>query len=168
MSIPSNGQSIPAADHLAALSESLRVFLDAVIRFPEPLRHDRPRPGAFSAAEIVWHMVAVEDLWRSRIVNLLSGGDRNFVALDPDADAAANKYNERSYEAGVQELSTKRRELRSTIERLSEGELALTGQHSKYGEMTIHRILETMAGHDRQHAGQLDRTARELTAHAHA
>lgn len=168
MTTPSNSPSIPAADHLAALNESFGVFQNAATAFPSALRHDRPKPGAFSATEIVWHMIAVEDLWRSRISNLLTGGDRTFVALDPDADAAMNDYNARDFSDALRAFEQKRSDTLSMVASLTADELELTGQHSKYGEMTIHRILQTMAGHDAQHAGQLDRTARELTAVEHA
>jgi uncharacterized damage-inducible protein DinB len=164
MSNPSPNPSTPAADHLAALSESFRIFEDAAMRFPATRRHERPRVGAFSATEILWHMIAVEDLWRLRISNLLTGGDRTFIALDPDADAADNSYNDREFEQGIETFRQKRSDTCSMLGSLTEDELQLTGMHSKYGEMTIHNILEKMTSHDAQHAGQLDRTARELAA----
>jgi uncharacterized damage-inducible protein DinB len=168
MSIPPPSPSVPAADHLAALSESFHIFEAAAMSFPAALRAERPRPGAFSATEIVWHMIAVEDLWRSRISNLLTGGDRMFVALDPDADAATNVYNDRDFIEGLNTFREKRHDAMRMAGSLTSDELALTGVHSKYGEMSVYQILEKMASHDVGHAGQLERTARELSGHEQA
>lgn len=107
-------------------------------------------------------MLAVEELWQQRIENLLTGGPREFVAMDPDEDAARNRYNERDFSEGLALLTKRRGDLLAKIGTLSDDQFELTGMHSKYGEMSIHRMLETMEGHDRQHAAQLGRTERAL------
>jgi hypothetical protein len=155
-----------AEDHQAALTESLAIFIAAAERFPRSARRDRPHPGAFTATEIVYHVLAVEALWQERIGNVLTGRSREFIAMNPDEDAAQNHYNDRSFEDGVDELTKRRIETLATIGRLSGEQLLLSGIHSKYGEMSLHKIFETMEGHDKQHAAQLDRTARELSGSA--
>ena len=155
-------RSVRSESHRAALSESLEVFLSAASRFPSEKRQDRPRIGAFTATEIVYHMVAVERLWMTRFRNLLTNGPREFQALNPDTDAAINQYNERPFESGLAQLCSDRNETLNLIDSLTDDQFLLSGLHSKYGEMTIERMLDTMHAHDTQHAAQLDRTAREL------
>jgi uncharacterized damage-inducible protein DinB len=146
------------------LSESLGIFRESAERFPRERRHDRPKEGAFTATEIICHMLAVEDLWRERIAKLISGGDRQFQAMNPDEDARSHGYNDRDYDAGLETLIGKRVDTIALIGRLQPEQFGLTGVHSKYGEMAIHQMFETMESHDRQHAAQLDRTLRELEA----
>lgn len=156
--------SVRAEKHQAALSESLRVFRDAADRFPVARRHDRPREGAFSAAEIVYHLVGVEELWQSRFNSLLTGGTREFTAMDADEDARENRYNDRDFEEGVKTLIRKRDDTLAFVGQMTDEQLELTCKHSRYGDMSLDRMLETIEAHDRQHAAQLDRTARELEA----
>jgi hypothetical protein len=128
---------------------------------------------AFSATEIVYHMVAVEQLWQTRISDLLADArasgsavvhvSREFTAMNPDEDAATNSYNTRSFENGLQKLREMRINTLAIVGRLADADFRLAGIHSRYGELSIDRMLQTMENHDRQHAAQLERTVRELT-----
>jgi uncharacterized damage-inducible protein DinB len=150
--------SSPVADHLAALNKSFAVFEDAAGRYSRELVRKKPSASAFSATEIVYHMLDVEKLWQRRIHGLLDNTVTHFQAMDPDKEAAEQKYNEKDYGAGIEALKQARNETYRLIRSMSNTELELTGIHSKYGSMNIRRILEIMEGHDRTHAAQLDRT----------
>ena len=109
-------------------------------------------------------MLDVERLWQERIHGLLDHTARPTVAathsqaMDPDKEALENKYNEKPYDDGIAALNKARNETYRLIHSLTDEELERTGIHSKYGPMNVFRILETMEGHDRTHAAQLDRT----------
>ena len=139
-------------------------FLAAVDRAEDRAAQDtalltrKPDTVAFSVTEIVWHMVDVERLWQMRIRGLLDGSVTHFVQMDPDRIAREGNYNARPMAQGLAELSSAREETLVLLRTLSEDQLALSAQHSKRGTMTMAMILETMAGHDRGHAAQVDRT----------
>ena len=103
-------------------------------------------------------MLDVETLWQHRMDGLLNKTMTHFQAMDPDKEATKNKYNEKSYDAGIMLLREAREKTHLLVRNLSDKDLELTGIHSKYGPMNILAILETMKGHDRTHAAQLERT----------
>lgn len=147
---------------IEALRESGAAFQTTARAYPQDKRTLKPSAKAFSATEIVYHMLAVEQLWQDRITKLLSGGSRDFIAMDPDQVALENKHNTLALDAGLVQLASARDNTLVMLRGLSEGEFELSGMHTKYGEMNIDRILEIMMNHDHQHAAQLARTEFEL------
>jgi hypothetical protein len=109
-------------------------------------------------------MLDVERLWQGRLHRLIAGESREFIAMDPDREAIENKYNTKDYAEGLEELLEARRRSLELFRSLSDEQFELTGQHTKYGEMSIDRIIEIMTNHDHQHAKQLERTEQELNA----
>jgi hypothetical protein len=151
--------------HLEALDKSFEVFQTAASNYPRALVREKPFEKAFSATEIVYHMLDVERLWQQRIHGLLDRTMTHFEQMNPDKEAIEQRYNERSYEGGIAELANARIETHDRIRSMKPNEFERSGIHSKYGEMNTFKILEIMEGHDRTHAAQLERThARVLQA----
>src|ERR1017187_670568 len=146
---------LQAEDHLAALDSSLKVFLDAAEKYPRDAVGTKPSPKAFSATEIVYHMLDVEHLWQNRMRGLVDQTMTHFQQMDPDKVAIESKYNEKPYDKGILELTRAREETHKIVRSMMPRELELAGMHSKYGEMNTFRILETIAEHDHTHAAQL-------------
>lgn len=149
---------------LNALAMSLEEFIATAERFPNKLRQQKPSEKVFSATEIVYHMCDVELLWQDRLRKLLSGESRNFVAMDPDKVALDNAYNSKDLTSGLVQLREGRKKSLALFASLNDEHFNLFGIHTRYGEMSISRIVETMTNHDLQHARQLIRTEAELTA----
>jgi len=145
-------------ENLAALGKSFEVFLGASSRYPRELVTRKPTEIAFSATEILYHMLDVERLWQRRIRGLLDGTMKTFQQMDPDKEARDARYNEKPYEQGLSELKRARAETHALVRGMGADELLLTGIHSTYGEMNTFDILAKMEGHDRTHAAQLERT----------
>lgn len=149
---------------LAALAQSNAEFLEAARAFPEARRRDKPSQKAFSATEIVYHMLAVELLWQRRLQRLISGESREFIAMDPDQVAIDEAHNNKDYDDGLEEVLEARRRSLELFRSMLDEQFELTGEHTRYGQMSINRIIEVMTAHDLQHARQLQRTAQELLA----
>lgn len=147
---------------LAALANSNADFLEAARNFPAERRTEKPTQNAFSATEIVYHMLAVEKLWQLRLQRLISGESREFIAMDPDKEAIDNSYNDNDYAEGLEDLLEARRRSLELFRSLADDQFELAGIHSRYGEMSMNRIIETMTAHDLQHAKQLERTEQQL------
>ncbi len=151
-------------NELAALAQSNADFLEAARNFPAERRTDKPSQKAFSATEIVYHMLAVEKLWQTRLQRLISGESRQFIAMDPDKEAVDEAYNDQDYNDGLEDILEARRRSLELFRSMLDDQFELTGDHTKYGEMSINRIMEIMTTHDLQHAKQLERTEQELLA----
>jgi uncharacterized damage-inducible protein DinB len=149
--------------HLAALDKSFLVFLNVASEYPRELVREKPSEKAFSATEILYHMLDVERLWQRRIHGMIEGTMTHFQQMDPDKEALEGRYNNRPYDEGIPELQRARKETHEFIRSMKPHEFEITGVHSKYGEMNIYRILEIMEGHDRNHTAQLERTLAQVT-----
>ena len=106
----------------------------------------------------MYHLLEVEELWQTRLDQLLHTNDHHFQQIDPDALAKENHYNERSYEEGIANWNAARKDTVALVDGMTDEQLALVGIHSRYGEMNTLRILEIMADHDLQHLRQMERT----------
>lgn len=157
----------PPDELLAALDKSFQIFLETAHRYPRESVREKPSLTAFSATEIVYHMLDVERLWQARIRGLIDGSMRHFQQMDPDAVAAERRYNEKDYEAGIADLRTARTETEELVRSMKPSDWRLVGTHSKYGDMDAVAILTTMENHDRTHAAQLERTLRQIEQRVH-
>lgn len=145
-------------ENLEALGKSFNVFFDAAIRYPRNLVREKPTDIAFSATEVVYHMLDVERLWQRRIRGMLDGTMTQFQQMNPDKEAHDQRYNEKPYNDGISQLRRAREETYGIVQNMGSKELLLAGIHSRYGEMNTFDILAKMEEHDRTHAAQLERT----------
>ncbi len=148
---------------LEKLEQTLAEVTHYANHFPRELVAKKPDEKSFSATEIIYHLVEVDNLWQRRIKQLITTADRNFEALDPDADAASKKYNEKPFDAGIELLMDARNDTVDLIDAMSESERLIVGIHPKYGEMDTHKIVETMRNHDLTHLEQLKRTLTQVS-----
>ncbi|HET6512150.1 MAG TPA: DinB family protein [Candidatus Kapabacteria bacterium] len=151
-------------DTINALAQSNADFLAAAKKYPIEKRRDKPNAKAFSATEVLYHMIDVEKLWQRRLQRLISGESREFIAMDPDKEAVEQAYNSRDYDEGLEDLAELRQRSIELFRGMQDEQFELTGMHTRYGEMSVDRIMEIMTNHDAQHARQLERTEKELLA----
>jgi uncharacterized damage-inducible protein DinB len=149
-------------DQLQKLQQTLKLVTNFAERYPHELVTVKPDAVAFSANEIIYHLLEVEELWQRRIHQLLHSDDKNFQQIDPDALAKEHKYNEQSYEEGIKEWKDSREDTIDLINAMTDEERHIIGIHSRYGEMDTFQILDIMADHDLQHLRQMERTLKQI------
>jgi uncharacterized damage-inducible protein DinB len=145
-------------DKLKKLQETIKEVTDFAEKYPADLVTVKPDAIAFSANEIIYHLLEVEELWQRRIHQLLHSDDKHFQQINPDELAKEHRYNEQPYREGIEELKTAREETIDLIDAMTDDELHIIGIHSRYGAMDTLRILDIMADHDLQHLRQMERT----------
>ncbi len=149
-------------DKLHRLQETIGQVTNYAEKFPLPLVTSKPDAIAFSANEIIYHLLEVEELWQRRIHQILHSDNKHFVQIDPDALAKEHRYNEQPYKEGIEEWKSAREETIDLIDAMSDAQLHIVGIHSRYGEMDTFRILDIMAEHDLQHLRQMERTLKQI------
>jgi len=143
---------------LQKLQQTIIQVTDFAESFPAELVTKKPDAKAFSANEIIYHLLEVEELWQRRIHQLLHSDDKHFQQIDPDALAKDHHYNEMPYDEGIEDLKSDRQDTIDLIDVMTEDERHIVGIHSRYGEIDTHRIMDIMADHDLQHLRQMERT----------
>jgi hypothetical protein len=148
------GRSVEAI--LAATAGVIGEQLDAI----GPHKTDeRPAPGKWSAAEIVCHLADCELVFGFRLRQTLAEDSPTIQPFDQDNWAA--RYPGIPADQALDAF----RALRDWNLRLIRAALPAGANrpvtHPERGTMTFQTIVETMAGHDLNHLGQLRRLAEQ-------
>lgn len=111
-------------------------------------------PGKWSVRQIVAHLADCEIAFAFRLRQGLAG-----VSIQPfDQDAWAQSYAHYSLANAVQTFSALRAWNVAFAKGLSDADKGRSVTHPELGEMALWTIIETMAGHDLNHLGQLERS----------
>jgi DinB superfamily len=135
------------AGHLAVLAGRLG---------PEGLRRS-PAPGKWSAAEIFCHLADCEVVFAYRLRQALAEPHHVIQPFDQDVWAAG--YGTMDGGEALAVFSAVRRWNVALFARMTAADLDRVLTHPERGQMTVRTVLETMAGHDLNHLGQVERIA---------
>lgn len=119
-----------------------------------------PAPGKWSAREIICHLADCEIVFAYRLRQAVA--EDHHVIQPFDQDKWAKSYAGYDGQAALAVFSSVRQWNIAFIGGLSPEILAKKLNHPERGEMTVQNVIETMAGHDLNHLGQIDAMAKKL------
>ncbi|HEY0831100.1 MAG TPA: DinB family protein [Candidatus Dormibacteraeota bacterium] len=116
------------------------------------------RVGAWDLRDIAAHLAATErDCYVPRIRAIAAGESPKFDFFTNDG----TDFSGTQLEAALDEWSATRERLIDFVRSLDGAQRTLTGQHERYGAVTVDRYLEIALEHDRDHLRSLERLAGE-------
>ncbi len=133
--------------------EQVRLALEGCTR--EELDR-RPRPGAWTAREIVHHLGDSEMTSAIRLRRLIAEDGPLIQGYDQD-DYSRRLFYDRPIEASLAAFKAARESTAEILERLTGDEWNRQGTHSESGAYTVTRWLEIYAAHAHNHADQIRR-----------
>ena len=144
----------PADEIIAATPGEVKRLLEAI----GPERgFEAPAPGKWSPGEIVAHLADCDLVFGFRLRQTLA---ENAPVIQPfDQDKWAKTYHGITPTEALQAFKAFREWNLVLLEDLPPSARARTVTHPERGTMTFQTIVETMAGHDLNHLGQLRRIA---------
>jgi uncharacterized damage-inducible protein DinB len=116
-----------------------------------------PAPGKWSAAEILAHLADCELVFGFRLRQTLAEDHHTIQPFDQDKWAAAYAGISAAQALGV--FTALRQWNLTLIHAAMPAAATRPATHPERGTMTFQTIIETMAGHDLNHLGQLHRIA---------
>jgi len=116
----------------------------------------RPLPGKWSVGEILAHLSEIELLWGYRVRTMLERENPEIVGMDQEVWARVGRYAKRDPRASLGLYAALRRSHVALLDGLSPKERARGGRHSQFGRLTIDGIVRLLAGHDVNHARQIE------------
>lgn len=116
-----------------------------------------PAPGKWSAREILCHLADCELAFAFRLRQALA--EDHHVIQPFDQEKWARNYAAYDAPAALKTFSAVRQWNIRLIRGVTPRELSKPVSHPERGEMTFQVLIETMAGHDLNHLGQLDAIA---------
>ena len=139
---------------IAATSGQLASF----IRTLGPERSDQsPAPGKWSVREIICHLADCEIVFAYRLRQALA--EDHHVIQPFDQDKWAKIYAAYDAPAALAVFSSVRRWNIAFIDALNPDAFTKRLTHPERGEMQFKVLIETMAGHDINHLGQIEAIA---------
>jgi hypothetical protein len=153
----------PYASHMDS-----RPPLDTITETPrrlaeliETIGRDRvnqpPAPGKWSARDIVAHLADGEVVFAFRLRQTLA--QEHHVIQPFDQDLWAKNYDSCDAQLALAALTAVRAWNLALIRSVTPADLAKPVTHPERGSMTFQTIVETMAGHDRNHIKQVEAIA---------
>ena len=114
-------------------------------------------PGKWTAREIICHLTDTEIAFSFRFRQTLA--EPHHVIQPWDQEAWAKNYESISAKEAAQTFAALRRWNLSLFKLVGPNALAKPVTHPERGELTFRMLLETMAGHDRNHLRHLEMIA---------
>jgi uncharacterized damage-inducible protein DinB len=144
----------PVEEILSDTSGAIAGYLD---RIGAEKVNEAPAPGKWSAAAIVSHLADCEIVFAFRLRQTLAEDGPTIQPFDQDKWAA--RYGDLPALAALEAFSALRNWNLKLIQHTLPHEAERTMTHPERGTMTFRTVVETMAGHDLNHLGQLRRIA---------
>jgi uncharacterized damage-inducible protein DinB len=115
-----------------------------------------PAPGKWSVGQILAHLSEIELLWGYRVRTMLERDDPEVVGMDQEVWARVGRYERRDPAQSLALYTALRKSHLDLLSALTPRELGRGGRHSQFGNLTIRRIVQLLAGHDVNHGRQID------------
>ncbi|MBK6426143.1 MAG: DinB family protein [Blastocatellia bacterium] len=159
MSEELDARRIDLGEATAILTRTPLVLSALLGGLPNELARVTEGPGTWSPYDVVGHLIHGEQTdWIPRTRHILSGKTESFEPFDRTAQFATDA--DKSLAELLEEFATLRKINLVTFEelRLTEADLARTGQHPELGAVTLGHLIATWVVHDLDHVGQISRT----------
>jgi|SRR5437868_13441010 len=116
-----------------------------------------PAPGKWSAREIVCHLADTELSFAFRLRQTLA--EDHHVIQPFDQEKWAKNYAAYDVGKALTAFAAVRNWNVALLREMDPKDMAKPVRHPERGEMTFRTLVETMAGHDLNHLGQIERIA---------
>jgi len=137
-------------------AERVAAFAVFPERLAAPVRAASERgvePGEWGAAEVVRHLIAVEDeVWQGRLARVAVEGDPHWPWTEP---GLAPGFDGMPIDAVVRAFAVARATTVATVRALDEAGWARFGTHATYGRLDVEGLLALAIHHDEEHLAGL-------------
>ncbi len=127
-----------------------------------------PRPGEWSARDVLAHLRACADMWGKYIVVILNEDRPTYKAVNPTTWIKKTNYREQEFQPLLHAFTAQRAELLAVLKPLApeawSRSATVTGA-GKPRERTVHTYAQWLANHERSHFRQIERIVAFLNAH---
>jgi hypothetical protein len=149
-------RNVAGKDPLAILRKTPNTLTRAVEAATRSRLTARPAPGKWSAGEILAHLSELEILWGCRLRLILGQTGVPIVGMDQDVWARNSAYRTIDPRRALSTFAAIRRANPSCSGASPPRSGRRWGAHSQFGQLTITRLTQLLAGHDVNHVRQIE------------
>lgn len=128
-------------EHWAAQIREIPAIFRMALRSDDHAIRHRPAAGAWSAIEVVGHMIDKMGIWNSRVERLLAEERPALSAYDQDALVREHDYQHADPEVLFEQLRQECERFARLIERIPVSALQREGVHEEFGPITLHQCI---------------------------
>ena len=147
----------PRADRLQRLERTSGELAAAIRGHSEAVLARRPDGKNWAAKEVVCHLRDSEELFMTRLEQVMAMDDPKFLGLNPDRWADERQYLRNDAGEALGAFRKRRQESLAFLQKLAPEEWRRGGIHVVRGRMTVDDFVTLMAWHDDNHFDQLKR-----------
>lgn len=118
--------------------------------------HARPAVGEWSAADILAHLRAADDILTPRLYQMLVRENPTFLAYEERVWAEVLGYANGDFNTSLQTYTLRRTELVNALRRLTPEQWERTGVHEHLGSITVQELAADMVHHEEEHCTQIE------------
>jgi hypothetical protein len=122
----------------------------------------KPEPGKWSIAEITAHLADAEIVGSWRMRQIVGASGTTVQAFDQDVWASAFQYAKRDARQSIEVFRVLRENNHAMLKALPRDAWDRYGMHNERGKETLAHLVRMFAGHDNNHALQIERIVAEL------
>lgn len=149
--------SYTVEEALDMLADGPRKVREAVASASEPeLVLAEPKPGGWSASQVVTHLMDTEIVYSLRIRKILAEDEGVLPAFDQERWTAALGQG-REFSDLLETFALLRKQNLGLLRAAPAGAMDRWGNHPEYGRLTLRDHVLHMAEHDSKHAAQIRR-----------
>ena len=115
-----------------------------------------PKPGEWSAVNVLQHLIDVEPVFTGRVEAIRAGVD--FPAFDQDRGGEVGRPVE-DVAALIDRWAALRERGLAVLDAVQPGDLTRTARHAELGEVSLANLINEWAGHDLMHMVQAEEAA---------
>jgi hypothetical protein len=135
--------------------DGYRVVAEALAGATDEDLNVHPKPGKWSAREVVHHLADSEMTAAIRLRLLLVVDNPQIVGFDQDEFARKLHYADRPTEGSLDAFKAARRTTVELLELMTDADWRRRGTHTEHGAYSVERWLEIYSSHAHKHAEQI-------------
>src|SRR5919198_2031557 len=135
--------------------DGYRVVAEALAGATDEDLNVHPKPGKWSAREVVHHLADSEMTAAIRLRLLLVVDNPQIVGFDQDEFARKLHYADRPTEGSLDAFKAARRTTVELLELMTDADWRRQGTHTEHGAYSVERWLEIYSSHAHKHAEQI-------------
>jgi DinB superfamily len=128
----------------------------AVSGWPAARLRAAPADDAWSAAEILAHLRATDDILAFRAFMILARDNPPMPSFDERRWAEIAGYTWANFHASLEAFRLRRAELADMLRRASSADWERVGAHQERGPITLLDVIEGVVEHEEEHCQQLE------------
>ena len=144
------------AELIPRLSAIPTRIAQTVAGWPAARLHSAPADGAWSAADILAHLRATDDILAFRAFMILARDNPPMLSFDERRWSKVAGYPQADFHTSLEAFRLRRAELVAMLRRAATEDWQRTGAHEERGPLTLLDVIGSVVEHDEEHCEQLE------------